>query len=134
MITFSYTPLGTTAVVNLVLLDSDRFWPAEWGHDSEGVVQVSQPIRGKSQTPYGRGNIVVPIRFTTRRVFPNLVSAWRHAFIEIPKTNGQNGTLLIQVPGGGQFRSSPCACKSSPCRLNGIEVTTSWQFIGAQLK
>jgi hypothetical protein len=133
VITFTYTPLGSTGAVTLALLDSDRYWPAEWGHESQGNLQLSLPTRANSQSVFARGNAIVPIKFTTYRVFANRATAWRHAFIDVPKANGQVGTLYITIPGGGSFRSVNCGCQSSPSRCTDVGVQTTWTFIGPQL-
>jgi hypothetical protein len=129
LITFSYTPVNGKADT-LALLDSDRFWPAEFSHGAQGAVQSAHPIRSQNQTHFGRGNIVVPITFSCRRQFTTLGFAYEHAFIKIPALCGAKGTLTIDIPTGGRVRSVGCVCQSAPSRLEGVGVWTTFTFIG----
>jgi hypothetical protein len=116
-----------------MLLDSDRFWPAVWGHQSSGALQIVGFPRAPSVSLFARGNVIVPIQFTAIRIFDTIALAYDYAFKKVPAANGQKGTLLIQIPGGGSLSSVGCGCEASPCDLNGVKVETQWRFIGPRL-
>lgn len=133
MITFFYIPVAGSGTTSLQLLDDDHFWPAQWGHSSSGLLQVVPFPRAPSQGVFARANVVVPIQFTTIRVFTSIALAYIYAFKAVPALNGQVGTLQIQIPGGGTLSSIGCGCEASPCDLNGVKVETQWRFIGPRL-
>lgn len=130
MIRFTYIPLGGSGLTAVELLDDDRYWPATIGHDSSGVLQVVGDPRAASQRVLARANVIVPIRFSTMRFFASLALAYDHAFKQVPKANGQVGTLDLLIPGGGAIHSVGCGCESSPADVIGVSVRINWRFTG----
>lgn len=132
MITFAYTPTGSSASVVTTLLDSDRFWPARLEFTGAGDTDPIEPIRGIEQLQVARGLLRVQIQFMAQRQHGTLFAAIQHVSDSIQKMNGTRGTLLLQIPGGGTLRSRNCVCVSASGYNIGVATYSTFAFIGGR--
>lgn len=133
MITFAFTPVGSSAKTTLTLLDSDRFWPAEMSISSSGDVQVSSPARGSGKVFFGRGLKSFELNFTATRQHANLFAAVKYVLEQVPTMNGALGLLTISMPGGGTLRAQNCVCSAASGNYNGVRSYCVFTFAGPSI-
>jgi hypothetical protein len=130
LISFTYNPISGGAAVPLILLDSDRFWPARIDWEGDGTLQLSLPCRASSQTVFGRAQALVPIRFLATRQHATLSACLLYIARDVAAALGQIGTLTFDLPGGGRIRSVGCGLKAAPAYNTNVRSYINFTFVG----
>lgn len=134
-LTYSYTPVGETTVINEVIApgDATRESPIDWRPSAEGVLQPAGYPRAQEIETFARGNTIVQRSFRVWRFFSTRGAALRFT-LEQEALPGTVGRLRIVNEGQSSLTwTVACGCQRAQVESDiGTAILMGYLFIGSR--